>query len=110
MCPSGSHPLKQEPAEQEDVIALDSEPRLNATIALLKHHLELVRICELKRVRGRLGQLSSTQENAIESLTCGIVDEILRAPVTVLRAVEDNDFLAVIQTVHRIFNLGQRQL
>src|SRR5215470_246362 len=57
-------------------------------------------------LRGRLGQLSSTQERAIESLTHGIIDQILHSPITILKAAsEDDDSPAIIETVHRIFNL-----
>ena len=101
------YPLKQEPLGP---FTLDNEPSVEATIASLKHHFEGVRQREVKRLRGRLGQLSSMQENAIESLTHGIIDQILRAPITVLKAAsEDNDSFAVIETVHRIFSL-ERQL
>jgi glutamyl-tRNA reductase len=80
---------------------------VEATIASLKQHFEAVRQQEVKRVRGRLGQLSSTQENAIESLTHSIVDQILEAPITILMAAsEDRDAQAVIKTVHRAFSLG----
>ena len=85
---------------------LDSEPGAEATIASLKQHFEAVRQHEVKRMRGRLGQLSSMQESAIESLTHGIIDEFLHAPVTILQASSNNDSLAVIETVHRIFKLG----
>src|SRR5215469_9328184 len=92
--------------QPEDTFTLDGEPEVEATIASLKQHFETVRQLEVKRMRGRLGQLSSIQENAIESLTHGIIDKILHAPVTILKAAsEDDDSPAIIQTVHRIFNL-----
>ena len=91
----------------EDSLTLDSEPGVEAAIASLKQHFEAVRQHEVKRIRGRLGQLSSTQESAIESLSHSIVGQFLQAPVTILQdASEDIDSLAVIETVHRIFNLG----
>ena len=84
----------------------DKEPQVEATIASLRQHFETVRQHEVKRLRGRLGQLSSTQESAIESLTHGIIDQFLDAPVTILKAAsDDHDSPAIIQTVHRIFNL-----
>lgn len=80
---------------------------MEATIASLKQHFEAVRLREVKRMRGRLGSLSSTQENAIESLTHSIVDQILEIPITVLKtATDDNDSTAVIETVQRIFCPG----
>jgi glutamyl-tRNA reductase len=87
-------------------IILDSEPEVEATIATLKQHFEVVRQHEVKRLRGRLGQLSSAQKSAIDTLSHCIVDQILHAPVTTLKAAsEDTDRLAIIETVHRIFNL-----
>src|SRR5215472_6831670 len=94
--------------QPEDTLTLDGEAEVEATIASLKQHFETVRRHEVKRVRGRLGELSSAQENAIETLTYGIIDQILHAPITVLKtSSEDIDSLAVIETVHRIFNLDQ---
>jgi glutamyl-tRNA reductase len=81
---------------------------VEATVASLKQHLEAVRQHEVKRMRGRLGQLNSVQENAIESLTHSIVDQILETPINVLKAAgsRDNDSNRVIETVRRIFSLG----
>lgn len=105
--PAQDYLVNQELSPTEGSITLDSEPGAEATIASLKQHFEVVRQLEVKRMRGRLGQLSSTQESAIESLTHGIIDQFLHAPVTILQAAsEDNDSIAVIETVHRIFNLG----
>jgi glutamyl-tRNA reductase len=102
------YPMKPEPLQSQDTLTLNSELGVEATIASLKQHFEMVRQHEVKRLLGRLGQLSSTQEDAIESLTRSIIDQILHAPVIVLKAAsEDNDSLAVIRTVHRIFSLGE---
>src|SRR5258708_19241899 len=108
MHPADHYQINPGPLRSEGTLALDSEPEMEATIASLKQHFETVRQREVKRVRGRLGALSSTQESAIESLTQGIIDQILRAPLSILKAVsEDSDSLALIETVHRIFNLDQ---
>lgn len=94
----------------EGSLTLDSEVGVEATIASLKQHFEAVRQHEVKQIRGRLGQLNSTQQSAIESLTHGIIDQFLHAPLTILQAAsEDNDSLAAIETVYRIFNLGPLQ-
>lgn len=106
MHPADHDPANQQPAP-EDALALDREPKVEAAIASLKQHFEAVRQHEVERVRGRLGQLSSMQENAIESLTHSIIDQILETPITVLEAAsEDSDSLAVIETVHRVFNIS----
>jgi glutamyl-tRNA reductase len=107
MHPVDHYPMNQEPLRPESTLTLDPEPKLKATIASLKQHFEAVRQHEVQRVRGRLGELSSTQEHAIESLTHRIIDKILEAPITALTAVsEDNDSIAVIKTVHRVFSLS----
>ena len=81
---------------------------IEATVASLKQHLEAVRQHEVKRMRGHLGQLNSAQENAIESLTQSIVNQILEIPINVLKAASrDNDSNSVIETVRRIFSLGE---
>jgi len=81
---------------------------IEATVASLKQHLEAVRRHEVQRMRGRLGQLNPAQENAIESLTHSIVDQILETPINVLKAVSRNkDSNSVIETVRRIFSLGE---
>ena len=81
---------------------------IEATLASLKQYLEAVRQHEVKRMRGRLGRLSSAQENAVESLTHSIVDQILETPINVLKAVSrDNDSSSLIETVRRIFSLGE---
>ena len=81
---------------------------IEVTVASLKRHLEAVRQHEVKRMRGRLGQLNSAQENAIESLTHSIVDQILETPISVLKAMSrDNDSNSLIETVRRVFSLGE---
>lgn len=94
------------PVASESQFALDREPELEATITSLQQRFETVRQHELKRMRNRLGQLNSTQESAIESMTHSIIDQILHVPITVLKiASEENDSLVAIETVHRIFSL-----
>ena len=81
---------------------------IEATVASLKQCLETVRQHEVKRMRGHLGQLNPEQENAIESLTHSIVDQILETPINVLKAVSrDNDSSSLIQIVRRIFSLRE---
>jgi glutamyl-tRNA reductase len=107
MHPADHSPLNQAPSQSEGALALARQPKVEATIASLKQHFETVRQYEVKRVRGRLGELSSTQENAIESLTHRIIDLILETPITVLKAAaEEGNSLAVIKTVHRVFSLS----
>ena len=55
---------------------LDSE--VSGTIVSLREHFEAVRRGEIHRVRGRLGNLSSDQEDVVESLSRGIIETVRR--------------------------------
>ena len=81
MHPADHDAVNQELLPPEGTLTPDCEPEMEATIASLKQHFETVRQQEVKRLRGRLGQISPTQENAIETLTHGIIDQILHAPI-----------------------------
>ena len=99
-------PVKQVLLSPEGML-MPQAAAIEATIALLREHFERVRQHEVNRLRGRLGELSSTQENAIDSLTHGIIDQILHAPITALKAAsQDNESPAVIEIVHHVFSLG----
>jgi glutamyl-tRNA reductase len=79
-------------------------------IISLQERLETVRKGEINRVRGRLGRLSPEQENAIESLTCGIINKILHPAITVLKtASAQNESTLFVEIVHRIFSLGEKR-
>ena len=60
---------------------------VSGTIISLRERFEAVRRNEIHRVRGRLGNLSSDQENVVESLTRGIIEKALQAPVKMLLTV-----------------------
>jgi glutamyl-tRNA reductase len=60
----------------------------------------------MQRVRGRLGNLSADQENAVDSLSHGIIEKALEAPMAMLtNASAGNQGVFVVETVRRIFNL-----
>jgi len=78
------------------------------TIVSLQDHFETIRQAELDRVRGRLGQLSAEQEEAVEALSRGIVNKILHTPITRLKsAASDPEITTLLDTFRRIFNLQQ---
>lgn len=107
MHPTSQFPLNHESLRPKRTFVLDAESQVEATIASLKQRFEEVRLHEVNRTRGRLGELSCTQENAIESLSRGIIDQILNTPIAVLKASCGNShFLVAIAMIHRIFNLG----
>ena len=83
---------------------LDSE--VSGTISSLRERFEAVRRNEIRRVRGRLGNLSSDQENVVESLSRGIIERMLQAPVEMLLTVaEASQSASILATVRKIFNL-----
>jgi glutamyl-tRNA reductase len=82
------------------------ESETSATLVSLRERFETVRRDEIRRVRGRLGNLSPDQENAIESLSRALIERVLQAPMAMLRnASADNQAGFVLETVRRIFNL-----
>jgi hypothetical protein len=91
-------------AEVDSSPVHDSE--VSGTIASLRERFEAVRRSEIHRVRGRLGNLSSDQEDVVESLSRGIIEKVLQAPVSMLlNAAAANRSALIIETVRRIFNL-----
>jgi glutamyl-tRNA reductase len=91
-------------AEVDTSPVLDSE--VSGTIASLRERFEAVRRGELHRVRGRLGDLSSEQEDVVESLSRGIIEKVLQTPVAMmLNAAAVNQSAFIVETVRRIFNL-----
>ena len=91
-------------AEVDSPPVLDSE--VSGTIVSLRERFEAVRRSEIHRVRGRLGNLSSDQEDVVESLRRGIIEKLLQAPVSMLNAAAANQSALIVETVRRIFNLG----
>jgi glutamyl-tRNA reductase len=89
---------------------IDSSPGLDSsvsgTIVSLRERFEAVRRHEISRVRGRLGNLSSDQEDVVESLSRGIIDKVLQSPVEMLFTVAAaSQSASILETVRKIFNL-----
>jgi glutamyl-tRNA reductase len=83
---------------------LDSE--VSGTIASLRERFESVRRGEIHRMRGRLGNLSPHQEDVVESLSRGIIENVLQAPVAMLlNSAVGNQSGFIVETVRRIFDL-----
>jgi len=83
-----------------------SESEISAALALLRERFEALRRDAIQGVRGRLGNLSAEQENAIDSLSHGIIEKVLEAPMAMLEnASAANQTMFVLETVRRIFNL-----
>ena len=91
-------------AEVDSPPVLDSE--VSGTIVSLRECFEAVRRGEVHRVRGRLGNLSPDQEDVVESLSRGIIEKVLQAPVAMLlNAGAANQSSLIIEMVRRVFNL-----
>jgi len=83
-----------------------SESEISAALVSLRERFEAVRRDAIQVVRGRLGNLSADQENAIDSLSHGIIEKVLEAPMAMLEnASAANQTVFVLETVRRIFNL-----
>jgi glutamyl-tRNA reductase len=83
-----------------------SESEISATLVSLRERFEAVRRGEIQRVRGRLGNLSPDQENAIDLLSHALIERVLQAPMAMLKNVSaGNQAVFVLATVRRIFNL-----
>jgi len=79
---------------------------ISTTLVSLQERFEAVRRSEVQRVRGRLGNLSPDQENAIDSLSHALIERVLQGPMAILRNVSaGNQAVSVMETVRKIFNL-----
>ncbi len=77
-------------------------------IVSLQDQFETIRQAEIDRVRGRLGKLSSDQEQALEALTNGIVNKILHMPISTLKtAARDPQSTTMVELVRKMFKLRE---
>ncbi len=75
------------------------------TIRDLRRRIEEIRQAEVERYAGRLG-LDAAQSEAIEKLTRGIVNKIMHAPISRLRAETDREVgLARLEQIRSLFAL-----
>jgi glutamyl-tRNA reductase len=78
-------------------------------IISLQDYVETIRQAELDRVRGRLGNLTADQEQALEALTRGIVNKILHTPITRLKsAAAGPEVTTLTEAFKKIFNLQDK--
>jgi glutamyl-tRNA reductase len=83
-----------------------SESEISTTLVSLQERFEAVRRGEIRRVRGRLGNLSPDQKNAIDSLSHALIERVLQGPMAMLKNLSaGNQTVSVVETVRRIFNL-----
>ena len=104
---------RQKEADQAESIITEEVERLLAklqarevapAIVGLQEQLEQLRQAELERVRGRLGTLTSQQEEAVEMLTRGIINKVAHGPITELRRNAGRPESAlVVDLIRRLF-------
>ncbi len=83
-----------------------SASEISETLVSLRECFENVRRGEIQRLRGRLGNLSPDQANAVDSLSQAIMENMLQAPMAMLKNISaGNEAAFVLETVRRIFDL-----
>jgi len=106
---------KKEAERAEKIVELEVErfaSRMKSlavvpTILSLQEYCETIRQAEIDRIRGRLGQISSDQEAAIEAMTRAIINKLLHTPITTLKSSASEPEAATIHDmIRRIFNLN----
>jgi glutamyl-tRNA reductase len=94
---------------EEEVQWLESRMRereVSPAIVSLQGKLEEVRAAELERYRTKLGPLSTTQEEALEAMTRGIINKIAHGAISELRRQgAQGDPTISIEMIRRIFRL-----
>ena len=79
------------------------------TIVALEQRLEVIRERELECYRGRLGDLTRQQKEAIEALTHGVLNKILHGPIKELKGrVGCPDQGSIVTLVRRMFGVDQK--
>jgi len=81
-------PIYEKPVEVVTSVGVAS-PRIldyevSRTIVSLRERCAAVRRDEVHHVRGRLGNLTRDQEKLVESLSRGIIEKVLQAPVAMV--------------------------
>lgn len=105
---------KREALKAEDIIseeieqfarwfkALDAVPMIVA----LKDRAEAIRQTEITKISGKLGELTTEQQKALEGLTLSIINKLLHGPLTALKKeVHSTNGNMILETTRKLFNL-----
>lgn len=93
--------------EVERMVARLRAREVVPTIVGLQEQLEAMRAAEVERMRGRFGQLTPQQEEALEQLTRGLINKIAHGPISELRRnAAEPDCEQLLAAVRRVFRLG----
>jgi glutamyl-tRNA reductase len=104
--------------EAEEIIAEEvqrmmsrlKEREVAPMIVSLQEQLEQVRLSEMERMRGKLGNLTPQQQEAIDALTRGIINKIAHGPISELRKQASSpDGAHFASVIRRVFRLGASQ-
>jgi glutamyl-tRNA reductase len=105
---------QKEAGHAEGIIAEEVElmlARLKArevapAIVSLRGQLEQIRVAEIEKVRNKLGALTPQQEEAIDTLTRGIINKIAHGPVSEMRKrAGDPEGVHVLDAIRKAFHL-----
>jgi len=108
------HEREREAARAEKIIEEEmsrlgrrlATKELAPTIAAIEGHLNQIRESELERYSGRLSSLTPDQRQAVEALTRGIQNKILRGPLLELKGVADQpEHGNIVRLIRRIFGV-----
>jgi glutamyl-tRNA reductase len=78
------------------------------TIVSLQEKLEQVCVAEIERQRGKLGQLTPQQMEAVEAITRGIANKIAHEPIMELRRkADDPESMQLTHIIRKLFRLGE---
>ena len=78
------------------------------TIVALEQRLETIRESELERYRGRLGDLTPQQREAIDALTHGLLNKILHGPITELKSgIGRPEQSSLVSLVRKMFGVSE---
>jgi glutamyl-tRNA reductase len=92
--------------EVERMLARLKAQEITPAIVSLREQLEEIRIAEIERMRSKLGTLTPQQEEALETLTRGIINKIAHGPVSELRRqAGDPEGTHVVDAIRRVFRL-----
>ena len=80
---------------------------VSPTIVTLQEQFEAWRKGEIERQRGRLGQLTPQQEEALDAITRGIINKIAHGPISELRrGASDPAGVHLLSIIRKLFRLG----
>ncbi len=94
-------------AELAKFTAWQESLRYVPAISDLQRKFEAVREAELKKASKKLKNLGDKERQAVETLTKGIINKLMHAPMSYLRSDDLHGDKATVDQVHELFKLDQ---